>query len=385
MKLYFITDCDPNLGTGGAIIRKGQITYFKKNGFDVVVVKPGKNNYYDTENSIITIKGLIENNKLIYGLEATGLISDKNIVWANNVSSFLEKYVNESDIIFTTSGGTLAPIIAGAKIKQKTNAKLIINYHDPTDFTSLYGLYSRKSKFPHINRDKFEKKFIDLADYVITSSESYREVLLEKYPYIVEKSCCVYFGYIEPFPLTSDTDIIKNEKLINIVYGGNFGPTQSPEIIGFAAKGMPDIKVTYVGNYQSNNAILELGNEPNIELIPSIPLPEYLSYLNKNADIGFFSLRSNLTNYCVPSKVFDYINMGLPMIGLVKGDARSIIEDNVYGCISEDNIEDLRNQILKISDINFLKECKENILKDRTTWSMEFRIKKVLDIIRCLI
>ena len=118
MKLYFITDCDPNDGTGGGIIRKGQISYLRKNGIDVIVVKPGTQNNFDSFNKVITVQGLVPNNRFYYGLEAVGLIPDKHIKWANNVSSFISEYVNNNDIIFSTSGGTLAPIIAGAKLKK---------------------------------------------------------------------------------------------------------------------------------------------------------------------------------------------------------------------------------------------------------------------------
>lgn len=383
MKLYFICDCDPEDGSGGGIIRKGQIINLRKGGLEVVVVKPGKENYFDETTQTFTIQGLKKGSRLYYGMEALGLIQDKYINWANTVVRLLYKYINPGDIIFATSGGTLAPIIAGVKLKKKTKAKLIINYHDPTDFTTLHGVYSRNAKFPHVNRDRKERELIGFADFVITSSESYRRALIEKYPTLSKNSCCVYFGYIDPY---EPTRIIGKyeKKTINIVYGGNFGPTQSPEILGLAARNLSGVKVTYVGNFQSNSAIVALGKESNIDLLPAKPLSEYLEYLDQNADLGFFSLRNNLTNYCVPSKLFDYINLGIPMIGVVKGDARAIIEENAYGCTSDDNVESLRNQLVRMSNHDNLIYYKSNVLKDRNNWAMSYRIQKVLDIIKNL-
>lgn len=377
--IFFITDCDPDINTGGGIIRRGQIEHLRNAGLNVIVVKPGDNNDYCTSTNTITANGFTLNSKFYYGLESLGLIADKYIKWSHNAVKITRKHLSKNDILFATSGGSLASIIAAYNLKKSTGAKLVINYHDPTDFTTLHGKYSRISKYYHINRDKFEKKLIEGADLIITSSESYREVLIEKYPSIKNRSCCNYFGYIKDYTIRNiNKSYYHNDGIFNVVYGGNFGPTQAPEILGMAAKGLKHIKVFYIGNYKSNSAILELGQEPNIELIPAMPLPEYLSYLDSHADIGFFSLRNNLTNYCVPSKLFDYINVGLPMIGMVQGDAKRIIESNHYGFASDDSIDSLRHVLEKIEDPNILDSFRQNILRDKEKWSMRYQISQIM-------
>lgn len=383
MKIYFISDCDPESPTGGGIIRRGQISFLRRNGYDVVVVKPGEVSTYDKDTNTIKISGLIINSKFFYGLEALGIVSDKYIKWAKKAVAYLSNIVTSDDIIFATSGGTLAPIIVGSMLKKNIDCKFVINYHDPTDFTTLHGIYSRTPRLPHVNRNRFEKKLINTADYIITSSESYRQVLLEKYPQLSNISSCVYFGYIDKY--TGKLDKLDRKKdVVNVVYGGNFGPTQSPEILGLAAKGLPNIKVTYIGRYQSNQAVIALGQETNVELLSVMSVQDYLDYIARKADVGFFSLRNNLTNYCVPSKLFDYINVGLPMLGLVRGDAKAIIENNGYGCISEDNVVSLRSKLLMISEGEYLNNCRNNVLNNRFEWSMENKIKDVVNIIESL-
>lgn len=378
MKIFYLTECNPNDNSGGAIIRRGTICFLRKTGLEVIVVKPGAIFRKEDEHTF-TIPGF-STNGFFYGLEALGVVSDKHIVWSNNVVRYMRNIIKPNDIIFATTGGALSSIIAGVKLKKITKAKLIVNYHDPTDFTSLGNGFSRCSRFYHINRDRFEDRLIPHIDYVITSSQAYKNVLVKKYPYLASHIDCNYFGYIDESPIVKNTTSIR-KMTYNIVYGGNMGPTQSPEILAEAVEGIKGVTATFIGNCKENKSLMKYMDCENIIEVDTLSMKNYFLYLHNNADIGFFSLRNNLANYCVPSKFYDYINVGLPMIAVVKGDAAKLIKDNNYGLVCEDKVSSLRDTIVKMCNYEILNQYQGRILNDRKSWSMSYRIKDVIDII----
>ncbi|HML70030.1 MAG TPA: glycosyltransferase [Macellibacteroides fermentans] len=380
-KIYFLTECDPDLPTGGAIIRRGTINYLRKNNFSVVVVKPGESFKVVDENTY-TIPGFSVS-KVYYALEALGLVADKYFIWSNNLYKYMKNIIDKDDIIFATTGGALSAVIAGIKLKIATGAKLIVNYHDPTDFTSLGNGFSRNSRFFHINRDFYERKLIKRMDYIVTSSEAYKSLLVNKYPGIADKIECNYFGYIKESNYVKK-QYEKTPSPLNIVYGGNMGTTQSPEILAEAIDGLEGVTATFIGNYKANANLMRYVDSKNIALVDSLSMDEYFRYLYNKADLGFFSLRNNLTNYCIPSKFFDYVNLGLPMVAVVGGDARDLIIQNEYGIVSSDSSDELRSKIIEIRDNGYLPIFQKNVLEDKQIWSMNYRIKQLVDLIKKL-
>ena len=118
-----------------------------------------------------------------------------------------------------------------------------------------------------------------------------------------------------------------------------------------------------------------------INLLDKMTHDKYLEYLNKNADSGFLSLTNDLSEYCVPSKLYDYINLELPILGYIKGQAKEIIIDNKFGYVGN-NVEDLKNKIIKLSNPENYKIISSNIKKNKLIWSMD---KKLDEIIKYLV
>ena len=372
--IYFITSVDPLLDTGASIIRRGQIKYLRENNFNVIVVSPGENLLVEKNRIIVPS---ITTSKIRYLFEAFGIIKDKDINWAKQVRHVLKDVVTEDDIIFVTTGGSMAPIFAGYWLKKDTQAKLIINYHDPTSFTTLNGdLFTRSF---HVNRDNLERKYINEADYIITSSIAYLKNLVRKYPCIANKASCCYFGFIQPIEGCGCT--LTEQESINIVYGGNMGQTQAPEILAEAVDGMDNVKAFFIGNYHSNPTLLKYKGSKNVELIESMDLNSFYEFLKDKADVGFFSLRTYLSDYCVPSKLFDYINLELPCLAVVRGDAADIIKENGFGFVSEDSVESLRIEIRKINRSDTLTQFKTNLKEKKYMWSMQYLTKDICKIL----
>lgn len=374
--IYLLSPIDVFAINGGAIVRKMTAFYMMQNNMDVTIVMPGS--YTGSEYKVISTPP-VKFSKLNYILECLGILEDRNLNWVNKTYKTLCKIVTRNDTVFATPGGEFAPIILGSKLKKQTGCRFVINSHDPLDFTSLGGKLPRKAKFPHINRDRIEKKYLSVADCIITNTISYKEELQRKYPLIKDKIYSCYFGYAYP-EIPRDNEL-PHGKIINIVYGGNFGIYQCPEILAQAVKGNSNIHLYYVGNHRVNRNLDEFRNESNISFVDLMPQEQYLQFLKSKIDVGFLSLKGSLASYCVPSKLYDFINFTIPVIGVVDGDASRIISERGYGITSDYSVEGVKDAINKIVQPSFYENCVKRLVEDHDMWSMQEKIKNILHII----
>jgi hypothetical protein len=202
--------------------------------------------------------------------------------------------------------------------------------------------------------------------------------LKAKYPELSLKLVNNYYGYINQAEICEKN----NHHNLNIAYGGIFKATQSPQILAEAVSNMQDSfsgELYFIGNYKKYLPILDYVDKYNFS--SAMPHSEYVEFMLKNIDVGFVSLANDYFGACVPSKIYEYINLGLPIIGtLPKGDAMDIINENEYGIACKyDDLKGIQQAILKISDKNNYNNFRNNILNDRNKWAMKDRIHEVVE------
>jgi glycosyltransferase involved in cell wall biosynthesis len=381
-KIFFLTRTYPDQDNGGGgIIRKGTVHYLRKYGYEVCIIAPnyrGKQIEIDEDRQHILLPH-VGHFKFCTMMESMGVWDDYLEGWATHAAKYLKDIVCENDLLFVTSGGELGMIILAYKLKISTKCKFIVNFHDPLSFTTINGerLNYIKSRIPHVTRDRAEFFYLKTAEAIITSSIAYRDGLIKKYPLFKGKIYNNYFGYIHELPVSAKLAVDS----ICIVYGGAMSKIQSPEILANAVSGIKQIKVLYVGNWENNLELLKYKNNNQIELISPMSNEEYTTFLSEKADIGFISLQGQLSALCIPSKFYEFINLGIPVLATIEGDTRLIISQNEYGMVSNYDVDSLRKTILKMCDANKLLKFKNKILKERFIWSMEYRIKEIIDII----
>lgn len=377
--IYLISPVDVFAINGGALVRKMTAFYMMQHNEDVTIVMPG--DYNGNEFKVICTPS-IKFSKITYILECLGLLEDRSLNWVKSTFKILCRTITSDDIVFATPGGEFAPIILGSKLKRKTGCKFVINSHDPLDFTTLGGSLPRKPKFPHVSRDKCEYKYLTCADAIITSTKSYRDELRRKYPILKDKISSCYFGYA--YPETPRSNELPHGKVLNIVYGGNFGIYQRPEILAQAVKDNPNVHLYYVGNHKTNRNLDVFRQETNISFVDLMPQEEYLKFLKETIDVGFLSLKGELASYCVPSKLYDYINYTIPIIGVVEGDASKIIKDNGYGVTSDYSVEGVKKAIDLIIQPSLYNSCVNRLVEGHDLWSMYNKVFDILSIIKAV-
>ncbi|MFK2664792.1 glycosyltransferase [Bacteroides fragilis] len=256
----------------------------------------------------------------------------------------------------------------------------MVNYHDPLIYSRVNGI-KIDAKF-HVSRELSEMKYLSIADLIITSCETNKKSLTEKYPQLKRKIVNNYFGYIEEFNLKNKVYTNK----LRFAYGGRFGKLQSPEIFAkaFANYSNTDIELFFVGNYKDYQPIKQYVDK--FVFIEQLPYEEYLDFLLHNVDVGLLSLSSTYLGACIPSKLYEYINLGLPMLGaLPDGDAKNIINNKKYGiACSYNSIEEIRKAIDCFMDSKYLFSFRNAVLQDRNKWRMSYLSLELVDFLNNL-
>ena len=106
----------------------------------------------------------------------------------------------------------------------------------------------------------------------------------------------------------------------------------------------------------------------------------------ENIDIGFVSLTNKYYGACIPSKIYEYINLGLPMIGaLPLGDGKDMINNMEYGiAVNFESIDKISQAIKKFEDKAYLDDKKNNIIKDKMKWNMKNTILEINKLLKKL-
>jgi glycosyltransferase involved in cell wall biosynthesis len=377
-KIYYITRTWLSSKTGGSQMRQKQVVIYRKEGFDVRIVTPN----FLTSDTILTDKviSLPYSFSKIYSLgERIGVLEDYLDPWAKSTIDYLKEIITKEDIIFCSSGGELATYKIGSLLKEKTGCKYIAHYRDPLDYAHINGKQV-DNKF-HIDRSKLEYRYIKNADAIYTSSNAIKENLLKKYDLKDKKIEVSYFGYIDQVELSEK----KQRNYFNIAYAGSMSDTQQPEILSKATELIENkqkIRLEYIGNSLKYEPLKE--NEYT-KLSGPFAHSEFVRYMIENVDIGFVSLKNDYLGACVPSKIYEYINLGLPIIGaLPDGDAKELIESNGFGfCNHYSDLEGIANSIVKLTSTDGLYEkIRGNILKQRDSWSMQNRMQGIIQDLR---
>ena len=379
MKIWYITRSYYPSITGGTIIRKSQVDLFKNLGFYVEVVKP----CYDTKTALIDSinKSVFVSNaeiKIGLALERLGIFEDYLDNWAKKTYLLLRGKVSSKDLIFATSGGELGCLKLGAMLKRFSKCRLVFNYHDPLDYSYVNGL--RLNDRFHVNREISELKYLKEANLIVTSSEVNKRSLQKKFPFVSSRVYCNYFGYVSDAPRPNRKSI----NGLNFAYGGTFSKVQSPHLLAIAAKEVSNINITFIGDYLNYSPLRPFRS--TCTFIKTIPYNEYLQFMAKNIDVGFLSLADDYLGACVPSKLYEYINLGMPILAaLPDGDAKDIINNCGYGiAVGYNDPKVLRDAIELMKDKTKFEKFRARLYHDRPKWAMKNRFKELTELFKTI-
>ena len=392
-KVYFIACCFPPFGRGNAITNSCVANNLIEK-FEVEVVcmerEEGGMIAYQEDPSLeealhpcldlrrvraANWRGL---NVILYAL---GILPCYFLNWAWSVWRQREKHFAEPGVVFAVYP-VFSDLILGYMISRRYGWPLIADFRD--DFSGVMTRGWRKILRPVYRH--LEKRIIEAADRVSVTTEGLRTDLINRYGFAGEKFEVVY-NIVPPVPVPEVAEIDRDRGPLRIVYAGAMSRVQKPEILLKAyahllaeAPGWSErLQVELYGPespYFSARIrkLLVSGSEfrgfrPQAEVTQQVA----------TADIGFFSLSDATYAYATPTKLFDYIEAGVPIIAsLPQGASRELIERYEIGLVAEagdvTGLADCIKEMAENTELRF--RCRDNMDSIRDQFRSKVQIGK---------
>jgi glycosyltransferase involved in cell wall biosynthesis len=285
---------------------------------------------------------------------------DQNIGWFPFGVSTGSKLVRKENIsvIYATSP-IWTSLLIGLFLKKKTKKPLVVDFRDP--WTDNWDI-----KYPTRFHERFERKMemsiLTQADYVTVATDSIRNNLIKKCPFIESKIETITNGF--------DPEDFKNLKIckktgkFTITYVGSiYGLlTAKPFLIALKElvkemKGFKEkVEAVFVGNCgkETPQLVRELGLEENVRFVGYVPHRKGLEFMvNSQALLLLITLEGSKGEGILTGKLFEYLASRKPIIALVpeNGLAANVIESlNAGTVISPRDVQRLKKAIASYFD-----------------------------------
>lgn len=312
------------------------------------------------------------------------------LLYLETVCRFILKIVRtkESFDVVYVSSPPISIALAGLIAKRKLKTKLIVDIRDLWP-ESLKGVGKFNSRFFLYMAYRLEKRIYKKADQIIVNSERFKT-------YITEQG-------IDPEKITFVPNALTNEELalgskkrpiinepITVIYTGNIGLAQElASFIRMAAHFHDDPNVCfkmigYGTNYQKLIDSVKEKALANIHVSPPDTRGNVLTKLAQ-ADVAFVSLVPHpVFETVIPGKIVDYMGIGLPIIGMVSGYSKEIINQSntgfIYGHDEEKAMYNGLTHLIENHELRAqLRQNGQNYAKANYNWQENFkRIEKII-------
>ncbi|PYZ95872.1 hypothetical protein CR205_15940 [Alteribacter lacisalsi] len=266
-------------------------------------------------------------------------------------------FVRKPDVVVATYPH-LFGALAGYVLSRLKGVPFVFEVRDMwVDFARILGQI--KSEKAYRKAKKLENFLARKADLVVTVTEGYKKILMENG--IPEEKITVVTNGVsiaaleETAPETQLPD--RKDAELTIVYAGNIGLAQRLETFIEAAeslRGRSGLSFVIVGEGARRKAIEQLAAEKkldNVTILPPVSRGE-MARIYREADLAFVPLLNHeLFSVTIPSKIFDSMAGGLPVLIGVDGEAREIVESLEGGAFYEpENARSLTEVIAELHD-----------------------------------
>lgn len=309
-----------------------------------------------------------------------------------SLTSFISGlFIKKPDIIYATSP-QLFQAFTGLILSKFHRSKFVFEVRDLwVDFAEVLGQFKNK-KLLSLAR-KLERFLYEQADEIVVVTEGYKQKLIELG--ISDQKIIVIPNGVNP------TDIKKPELSIDIrsqysipwdsyliIYTGNMGAAQDLSTVVDAAAILQEkdssLFFLFIGEGVEKHKLMKTASDnnlQNIRFLKSKPKKE-LESIYAEADLGIVCLKENpLFRITIPSKIFDYMAMGVPTLVGVDGETRRIVEKSQSGFYYKpEDIQSFIEAVIKARQSKVLPEMRESmretLLKDYNRKSLAKKLSE---------
>lgn len=399
-KLYFIACCFPPFGRGNAITNSCVANLLARR-FKVEVVcmerlDGGVISYQEDESLVKRLNPNLHIHRVRadswFGLNtllyATGILPCYFLNWAWRVWRSRDQIFRKDGVVFAVYP-VFSDLLLGFAISRFYKMPLLIDFRD--DFLGVMSSGWRSIFRPYYAY--IERMLVKSAQKISVTTELLQRDIVKRYGLSADQVEVVY-NIVPSVQWQNNVDGSLSEKL-NVIYAGAMSSVQKPEVLlkAYAQLRKTDEKwskcltVDFFGPESPyfQMAIRKwLGEGCNYGgFLPQ----EEIAQRVLRADIGFLSLSDTTYAYATPTKLFDYIEAGIPIVAaLPLGASRQIIEDHQIGLVVDPDDTAGLAELLKrmVEDENLRRKCCENMQPLREKFCKDRQIEKWFDMLAAM-
>ncbi len=335
---------------------------FVKDGYEVHVLT-GKPNYgygYILESykniSEEVVNGVNVHRVNLYPRKKSRLSIIKNYLsfWKNS-KKWVRKCKMEFDYVYSMSLSPVTICSAGNLYAKKHHVKHIIHCLDLWPESVLVTHAVKKNSLVYRILYKWSKAIYSKADRILISSPSF-EQYFENTLNLSTKN----IAYVPQCSLVEDSDIAAYDygSGTHILYCGNLGLIQQIPLLVEAMtllKGS-DIHLHIIGMGPMSDYLVSQIKERGLEnnLIYHGPIVAKLAAAYfKKADALYVSLKAEGTvGKTIPSKLLMSMAFARPIVGVIQGDGKDVLEEAGGSFLADENPESVKNALVAISNLS---------------------------------
>jgi glycosyltransferase involved in cell wall biosynthesis len=215
------------------------------------------------------------------------------------------------------------------------------------------------------------KKVYTHCDNILVSSKNFEKTIRE----YVNKPIAYIPNWLESSE-NEKCSISFESDCLHFTFTGNISLYQNliNVIKGFNKANIENSRLHIIGDGSSKNSIEKLIQDndlKNIILHGRYPYDEMKDIMDQSDFLILSLIKNDGIEKTEPLKLQSYLSSGKPILGILNGSCKDIIEENEIGvCTSPDNIDDIANGFHSIIEFSknqkdFIKQRTENLLNTR--------------------
>lgn len=272
-----------------------------------------------------------------------------------NAKRYVRKLDNDFDIVLSISLSPVISIAPAIKYAKKHNVSHVLYCEDLWPESTVVTNAVRKDSLVYKILYRWSKKLYEKCDEIIISSPSFKQYFNDVLRITDKKFPVVY----QPILNSKESlEPIVFEKKHNFVYAGNIGTLQLTSELVEAMKHVKrdDVKLYLMGMGTNlskiQKQIKDEHLEDKVEYVGALPIEKAERYYH-NADALVVSLKNEGTvGKTVPNKAIQYMKYGRPLVGVIKGDAKDLLEKANGTLFCEGNDRQIANTFEKFCELS---------------------------------
>ena len=238
------------------------------------------------------------------------------------------------------------------------------------------------------------------ASAVVSVTRSFREILVERG--VPAGKIHVITNGLDPgrfMPVDKDLELLRKHRLEGRFvagYIGTHGLAHSLETLLLAAREISadpegqEVSFLFLGDGANKSNLVARASEiglTNVIFLDSVPKSEVVRYWSL-LDVSVIHLKkTDLFKTVIPSKIFESIGMGLPILLGVQGESADIVQSNGVGEVFEpENAAELAGKILALKrDAGRYREMKRSCAEAANLYNRTALARKMLGILKSLV